>query len=258
MSPHLPTRYLLRLDDACPTWDQMRWERVLDMAAGHGIKPILGVLPDNQDTELICGPEDADFWPRMRQLAADGATIGLHGYRHLAAHQGGGLLPLHKWTEFAGAPLETQRTRIRAGLELLRAQGLEPKLWIAPRHGQDGNTLRALAEVDIRVLSDGFAPMPYCRGGIVWLPQQLWQPKAMGPGLWTILIHPNTATEGDIDALREFFAAHRHEFVEFSTALELFPAARSYFPFLWFGQWCTLMRVCAARACRRVHTQQKQ
>lgn len=251
MQPPLPTRYLLRLDDACPTWNRDRWEWVLKRTTSYGIKPILGVLPDNQDPDLICGEADADFWPRMRQLAAGGASIALHGYRHLAMHAGGGLLPLHQWTEFAGAPLQLQRAWIRAGLALLRAQNLEPALWIAPRHGQDNNTLRALAEAGISVLSDGLAHVPYRRGGMVWLPQQLWAPKEMGPGLWTFLIHPNTATDPELQALDSFLAAHRQEFVDLSTALELFPPTHSYFPFLWFGEWCRLTRIRWARTHKR-------
>jgi predicted deacetylase len=245
------TRYLLRLDDACPTWDGARWERVLGLAAQHGVRPILGVLPDNQDPDLIRGEEDAAFWPRMRALAAAGATMALHGYRHLAEHRGGGLLPLHEWTEFAGAPLDTQRAWIAAGLELLRAQGLEPELWIGPRHGQDRNTLRALREVGIGVVSDGFAPVPYRRAGAVWLPQQLWAAREKGPGLWTILIHPNTATDAEIDALAIFLGQHRAEFIDFHAALEQFPPAPHYSPFLRLVQWCTLTRIRVARARRR-------
>jgi len=245
------TRYLLRLDDACPTWDAVRWERVLALADECGIRPILGVLPDNRDPDLVRGAADADFWPRMRELAAQGATIALHGYRHLAAYKGGGLLPLHVWTEFAGAPLATQQAWITQGLHLLRAQGLAPELWIAPCHGQDRNTLRALRASGITALSDGLASVPYRRGGIVWVPQQLWTPMEKGSGLWTILLHPNTATDQEIEALGNFLRAHREEFLSFPFALEMFPPA-PYTPLLALREQCSLLRIRVARARKRL------
>lgn len=247
MSEKLPTRYLLRLDDLCSTWNRERWERVLALAAAHGVRPILGVLPDNRDPDLICGEVDAGFWPRVRELAAGGATIALHGYQHLAEQRGGGLLPLHEWTEFAGAPFAIQRRWITAGLAKLRGEGLQPELWIAPRHGQDRNTLRALSEAGINVVSDGFAPTPYRRGGLLWLPQQLWAPQEKGPGLWTILMHPNTATSAEICALEAFLTSHRHQFASFAEALALFPAQR-YGALNFVRDWLKVRRIRMARA----------
>jgi peptidoglycan/xylan/chitin deacetylase (PgdA/CDA1 family) len=255
MTTRKTTRYLLRLDDLCPTWDRARWRRVLALTAEYRIQPILAVLPDNRDPDLICGAEDPEFWPTVRELAGQGATIALHGYQHLSEHRGGGLLPLHEWTEFAGAPLETQRAWIAAGLALLHAQSLKPELWIAPRHGQDTNTLRALKETGINVVSDGFAPRPYRRGGVVWLPQQLWAAVEKGPGLWTILIHPNTATDAEIDQLAVFLHAHHQEFTSFPNALELFPPAPHYSPHIALGEWLQLTRIRLAKARKRRRTE---
>jgi len=248
------TRYLLRLDDLCPTWNRLRWDRVLEMVFAHGVRPILGVVPENEDPDLIRGPVDPEFWPRMRALQADGATIALHGYRHLSEQRGGGLLPLHKWTEFAGTPLEAQRHWIQMGMEKLRSEGLSPKLWIAPRHGLNDATLKALRMENIRVLSDGLAREPFQRGGVLWLPQQLWAPVAKGPGTWTLCLHPNTATDAEVDALEVFLCAHRDEFCSFSEVLELYPHAQSYNLWLALRQWCMLARIRVAKARKRRRT----
>jgi len=45
----------------------------------------------------------------MRTLEAAGATITLHGYRHLCRSKGKSLVPLHSHSEFAGVPQELQR-----------------------------------------------------------------------------------------------------------------------------------------------------
>ena len=63
-------------------------------------------------------------------------------------------------------PEESQRERIREGLEILRGKGLHPKVFVAPRHGFDRTTLHALRKEGIRVISDGFARIPFTRSRI--------------------------------------------------------------------------------------------
>jgi predicted deacetylase len=173
-----PAQYLLRFDDLCPTVSYPRWQRFLPLIEEFGLRPILAVIPDNQDRELILSPPDPEFWARMRAMEAAGATIALHGYRHLCQSQGKSLLPLHRHSEFAGVEEETQGEWIREGLGILRGQGLHPGIFVAPRHGFDQATLRALSQEGIQLLSDGFARLPFTRGGLTWIPQQLWAPVA--------------------------------------------------------------------------------
>jgi predicted deacetylase len=181
-----PAQYFLRCDDLCPTASRQRWQRFLSLIEEFGIQPILAVVPENRDPILQLSPPDPEFWKRIRALEASGASIGLHGYRHLAKSRGRSLLALHRTTEFAGVPEDTQRQWIHAGLEILRGHGLNPRIWVAPRHGFDAPTLRALLQEGIDVLSDGFARVPHRRGGMIWIPQQLWEPAEKSQGLWTI------------------------------------------------------------------------
>lgn len=218
-----PTRYLLRLDDLCPTARWKAWNRVLALAAATGIRPVIALVPRNEDPELVCDAPAEDFWARARALEAAGATIALHGLTHCARSRGRALLPLHRSTEFAGLPRATQQAWIREGLAILRGNGLTPRLWIAPRHGFDRVTLAALRAEGIDVLSDGFAARPFRRGGLLWLPQQLWGPAEQPPGLWTLLLHPNTATEAELDAVELFLRRHARQFIGFDQALADFP-----------------------------------
>lgn len=222
---HRPvTRYLLRLDDYCPTSRRECWNPLLTRLQEVGIRPIVAVIPSNDDPELKRASADPEFWPRLCALEAAGVTVGLHGYRHSSRSHGRSLVALHRDSEFAGAGYETQLAWIRAGLEILRGEGLHPRLWIAPRHGLDRNTLRVLRQVGLEVLSDGFARTPFRRGSIVWLPQQLWAPVECGPGLWTICLHPDTATDDELETLCAFLHAHRERFISFDRAMAAFPA----------------------------------
>jgi predicted deacetylase len=223
-----PAEYLLRFDDLCPTMAHDRWQRFLPLIEEFHLRPILAVIPDNQDTELNLSLPAPEFWARMQAMEAAGATIALHGLHHHCASRGKSLLPLHVYTEFSGVPEETQQQWLREGLAILRGHGLNPTIFVAPRHGFDYATLRALGKEGIQMLSDGFARVPFIRGGIAWIPQQLWRPVEKSKGLWTICVHSNTATAAQVADLRAFLSEHAAQFTSVERVLaELSPGGLS-------------------------------
>jgi len=246
-----PAQYLLRFDDLCPTVSRTRWQRFLPLIEEFGVQPILAVIPDNLDHELQLSQPDPEFWAKMRAMEAAGAAIGLHGYQHLCTGEGPSLVPLHQHSEFAGVPEETQLQWIHAGLAILRGYGLTPKIFVAPRHGFDSGTLRALGAEGIQALSDGFARLPFKRGGLTWIPQQLWAPVEKSKGLWTICVHSNTAHDSLVIQLRAFLAKHAAQFTSVDRVLaefepaELGPIERLYEAF-------ALWRVQASRKRKRL------
>lgn len=221
-----PARYLLRIDDLCPTVSRSGWEQCARLIEQFSLRALLAVVPDNRDPGLVCSPANQDFWSEMRSREQAGCSIGLHGYQHLCVSAGRSLLPFHRTSEFAGVPRETQRRWIRAGLHLLREQGLSPRLWVAPRHGFDGDTLRVLREEGIRALSDGLGRIPVVRRGITWIPQQLWGPAEREAGIWTICLHPNTARPADFERLRVFLRSHAGQFADFEQVIAMESRAR--------------------------------
>jgi hypothetical protein len=113
-------------------------------------------------------------------------------------------------SEFAGVPAETQRAWIREGMRILRGHGLNPSIWVAPRHGFDATHARALREEGIL----RFYPtvLRACRSFAAASPgfRSNSGARSKNPrGLWTICIHPNTAHEAEIAALRAF-SPHTH------------------------------------------------
>jgi predicted deacetylase len=230
---------------------QGQWGRLLPLIEELGIRPILAIVPDNQDRELLQMPADPAFWTGMRSLEASGATIALHGFRHLCRNVGKSLVPLHERSEFAGVDEHTQRQWIRTGLTMLRARGLNPKIWVAPRHGFDRATLRALGAEGIKVLSDGLTRIPFRRGGLTWIPQQLWGPVDKRRGLWTICMHCNSARSTEVDALAAFLRRNARSFTSVERVLaeyepcELGTAERVY-------EKLTLLRIQASRLKKRL------
>ncbi|HEY1984033.1 MAG TPA: DUF2334 domain-containing protein [Terracidiphilus sp.] len=215
-----PAQYLLRFDDLCPTIHRMRWKRLRAVIAEYKIQPILAIVPDNQDFALEHSPNDPGFWNEMREMEAAGAAIAIHGYQHRCESRGKGLLGLHRKSEFAGVDHNTQRAWIREGVRILRGQGLNPRLWVAPRHGFDRNTLRALHQEGMDYISDGFARIPFKRGGLTWVPQQLWSPVYKSKGVWTICFHPCATSSSEVDRLRSFLARYASQFTSFDHLLK--------------------------------------
>lgn len=216
-------QYLLRFDDLCPTMDRAQWQRFLPLIKRFGLRPILAVVPENRDPDLELDAPNTGFWEEMRRLAAAGAAIGLHGYRHLCEGSGRGLIPLHERTEFAGVAEQMQREWICRGIAALRAEGLSPAIWVAPRHGFDETTLRVLHGEGIEVVSDGFAEAPFRAYGTMWIPQQLWEPVPKRTGLWTICLHANSATGEQVKALESFLERHSAQFTSLQRVLTQWP-----------------------------------
>ena len=60
------SQYILRLDDASDYMDVKKWQRMEELLDQYGIKPLVGVIPDNRDSSLTDTYEqDPEFWIRL-------------------------------------------------------------------------------------------------------------------------------------------------------------------------------------------------
>jgi predicted deacetylase len=245
----MSARYLIRLDDACATMNRHSWDLIERVLNEHAIKPIVAVVPDNQDTELMFEARDPAFWDKVRHWAAQGWTVAMHGYRHLMHPTDAKLLvPFYKRSEFAGLPLADQAAKIKSAWQLFLAEGVVPQVWVAPAHSFDVATLDAVqAETSIRVVSDGIAWQPFRAQGFHWVPQQLWRLTERKWGLWTVCLHPNQMTEESIATLGKTIGdCFRGQFSDFrdirlrDSAKSL--AERLYHEYFWW-RWRRLGQV---------------
>ena len=199
----MSVKFLLRFDDICPTMDWKLWREVETILVEEGIKPILAVIPDNQDESLHDAEPDSHFWDRVRAWQARGWTIGLHGYQHRYVTQDPGILGLRSYSEFAGLSLNEQQAKLAKAMEIFRREGLRPKVWVAPAHSFDTNTIQALANLGIRTISDGFAFYPHRDSqGMLWIPQQLGKLRPVPSGVWTLCIHLQDKEYSDLANFR--------------------------------------------------------
>lgn len=210
------SQYIMRLDDASEYMDVEKWQRMEDLLDKYHIKPIVGVIPDNQDSDMVgVYPKDEQFWEEVQRWKEKGWTIALHGYTHVFETREGGLNPVNDRSEFAGVPLERQTEKIRAGIRILRDHGIEPEIFFAPAHTFDENTLEALKEEsDICIISDTIANDVYFENGFYFIPQQSGRVRRLPFKTATFCYHPNIMQNDGWYNLECFLREHEKKFVE--------------------------------------------
>lgn len=207
--------YIIRLDDASSHMDVQRWDRMESILDDYGIKPIVGIIPQNCDPELLIYEEDTLFWDKARSWQEKGWIIALHGYNHLYTTTESGLNPLHKRSEFAGVDFIVQKDMIRNGFEILKCHGLNPTIFFAPSHTYDTNTLKAIKEVtDIDIISDTVANDIYYKDGFYYIPVQSGKVRKLNFTTTTFCLHPNMMSENDFCCLEKFIASNKMKFTD--------------------------------------------
>jgi predicted deacetylase len=204
--------YLVRFDDICPGMNWEVWNEIEKTCIENNVKPLLAVVPENQDPKLnvtLPPVNEEFFWGKVRQWQEMGWSIAMHGYQHVYATQSASIVKINNYSEFAGLDYETQFEKLKKGREIFRKNNVVADLWIAPAHSFDRNTLQALKNIDINVVSDGFYLFPFKDAqGFKWVPQQIWRYRKQLIGTWTVCFHHNKWTARD---LAEFKKLARHK-----------------------------------------------
>lgn len=214
--------YILRLDDAAPRMNHFKWNKIEKLLRKYEISPLIGIIPDVQDQELLVYEEDKEFWQKAKEWQKTGfAHIALHGYQHVYQTKCGGLNPVNLRSEFAGVSFEIQRAMLKAGYEKLQNEGITVDVFFAPSHTFDSNTILALKEVTpIRIISDTIANDVYQKDGITYVPQQSGKCRRLPFRVTTFCYHPNEMGPADFVELELFLKRHAQEFVTFPKVLK--------------------------------------
>mgnify|MGYP001099219732 CR=1 FL=1 len=210
-------KYLIRLDDACPTQKRENWEKIEEILKKYEIKPIVAVIPDCQDEKLKYEKPMEYFWEKIKEWKNNGWAIAMHGYQHLYFEtKAFSFVPFHKKSEFVGLPYEIQAEKIKKAWEIFLKAKIKPKIWVAPSHSFDKNTLLVLKNyTEISIISDCFAFDVFFHEDFYFIPQQLWKFKLMPFGLWTICLHPNTMKEDEFEKLEFWLKKYKNFFIGF-------------------------------------------
>lgn len=209
------TKYILRLDDACEYRNIEMWNKIEDLCDKYSIKPLIGVIPKCEDVDLIRLGFDENYISAIYRWKSKGYELALHGYNHVFISNCKGINPINDKSEFAGVSLENQIKKISDGLKILNSYGVEPKVFFAPAHTFDNNTLIALKKSNIKIISDTPAFDVYSKYGFTFVPVQSGQPRRLPFKTVTICLHPNNMTNHDFKILETFVSENM--FVSFPT-----------------------------------------
>lgn len=234
--------FVLRFDDICPTMQWDIWSKIEAALIEYNIKPVLAVVPDNQDPVLQVAPPIDDFWPRVRRWQELGWTIALHGYQHLYVAKAGGLVTRRKKSEFASLPRDEQREKLRRGMEIFARERIKSHVWIAPGNAFDDVTVSLLPEFGIDVVSAGWAWGPFIGPRkMIWMPCQLSILRTVPAGVWTVCTHHNSWGRFDLCGFLRGLKKYRDNIVSLEGALAQYSPSRAK----WCYHFCTSPRLSA-------------
>lgn len=221
----------IRMDDITPDMD---WEKFLafkEILDKQGIKPLIGVVPDNRDENLHRAKAAGDFWEYVRDLQENGWSVALHGWQHIYTTKKGGLFPLNRFSEFAGLSFEKQKEMLEKGTAVLKQNGITTDLFMAPAHSYDRNTLKALKELGYRRMTDGFGRRPYTWQGMTFYPISFMMSRSLKKkrGYSTLVIHSNEISDEGMERYRKMFAEHKDKFISYDAYLEQESVRRGFF-----------------------------
>ena len=216
------TGILIRLDDIAENmnWDLMKKSELL--FDKYNIKPVLGVIPNNKDDELLSYPKKNDFWDQVRKWKNKGWEITMHGFTHVYDNNtkkkdyfgyGGG-------SEFFGHTLEVQTDKISSGLKKFNEENIKIKSFFAPNHTYDKNTFNALRNSGINEIIDGYGLMPYVENDIKFIPQLFYRLHLLPFGIQSTQIHLNYWKQKDFDNFEIFIEKHLEKIITYEQALK--------------------------------------
>lgn len=177
----------LRFDDYHQSIDPDTWRTVLGEYDDHGLRGVVGVIPEYWGERL-----DADAVEFVRDLRERGWELGQHGYTHEDVGEGRGGWLYDDRSEFAGLPLEEQERRIGAGRDVLESHDIHPTTFIPPWHEYDRNTVRAVAAHGFDCINEGRWPVPRTVESVTLVPTHApgITPAMLGIGVVTLVSHP--------------------------------------------------------------------
>jgi predicted deacetylase len=211
----MTAKYLIRFDDICPTMNWDIWNQLEAVLIENDIKPIVAVIPDNQDKSFFINEPVSDFWARVKKWQENGWTIGLHGYQHQYLTKKSGLLCLNKQSEFAGMDEKVQYSKLINALKIFQENNITPDIWIAPSHSFDLQTLKVLKKLGLNSISDGFSFRPFRHHNMLWVPQQIWKFRFFPLGVWTVCFHHNPWQQKNLNQFIEDIKKYKYHLTSF-------------------------------------------
>ena len=216
-------KILIRFDDIA---ENMNWhlmakcEKLFDEL---NIRPVMGVIPNNKDKDLLIYPKKENFWQIVQKWQTKGWEIAMHGYNHIYDNETNkkDFFKYGGKSEFFGHTLENQSNKIKNGLKIFEKNGIKIRTFFSPNHTYDLNTFKALKLYGIEEVIDGYGFKPYLENDIKFIPQLFYKPFFLPYGLQTTQIHLNYWTEIEFNKFSQLILKNYKKVVSYDEALKL-------------------------------------
>jgi len=205
---------LIRIDDIA---ENMNWQfiyRCEELFDKFNLKPLIGVIPDNKDSELLKYQKKENFWSEVRRWSQKGWEVSMHGYNHLYKTETNfkDFFGYGGKSEFYGLSYNAQSEMISAGLNVFKKNNLEVRSFFSPNHTYDLQTIEALKNNNIRYVIDGYGLFPFKRHGMIFFPQLFYREIMLPIGIQSTQLHINYWDEEYFKGFKSFIEKN-HTFI---------------------------------------------
>ena len=216
------TGLLIRFDDIAPNMNWSLMKKCENLFDKYDVKPLLGIIPHNQDKELEVYEKNENFWDQVRSWQKKGWEISMHGFSHVYDKKtnrkdyfgyGGG-------TEFCGHNFETQELRIEKGLQIFKQEKINIRSFFAPNHTYDENTFLALKNSGVKHVIDGYGLIPYTEKNLNFIPQLFYKEIMLPFGIQSTQIHLNYWNKLNYKNFENFILKNNNKIINFEKCIE--------------------------------------
>ncbi len=217
------TGILIRFDDIAPNMNWKMMDKCESLLNKFDIKPVVGIIPNNKDEELLSYPRRNEFWKIVKNWHSKEWSIAMHGYTHVYDNETGkkDYFNYGGRSEFFGHPIEVQMLRIEKGLQIFKENNIEIDTFFAPNHTYDLNTFIALKKFGINQVIDGYGLSPFTLNEIKFVPQLFYKLFFFPFGIQSTQLHINYWNEKDFSNFEKFIEKNRAKIIDLKTAVAI-------------------------------------
>ena len=216
------TGLLIRIDDVSENMNWSLMNKCETLFDQYNIKPLLGVIPCNEDKDFYAYEKNNDFWNKVRSWQKKGWEISMHGFTHVYDQEtnkkdyfnyGGG-------SEFCGHSYSTQFSRVKNGLKKFEDENIKISSFFAPNHTYDKNTFAALQESGVKHIIDGYGLIPYTKNNLNFFPQLFYKEIMLPFGIQSTQIHLNGWNDDNYKHFENFILKNKNKIINFEKCIE--------------------------------------
>lgn len=216
----------IRFDDFCETMDFNKFTKVISIVDKFGIKPLIGIVPNNLDNNLRKHEkmDVNEYSSYIQSLKDKGYLFAQHGFQHVYVNKKGGILGINKNSEFVGLTFEEQYNKIIKGKEMLENLNIDTNIFMAPSHSYDKNTIKALKKAGFKYVTDGYTHHNFLYKGLIFIPCMNVKYEKKRKGVYTICIHTNTIDDDFLKILTKLLEKNSKYIVDYNELLNVEPS----------------------------------